>query len=92
MMYALPALTDREQDALAAGTAEALARLRARCRQAEATPLHLVRGLWVPPWTEDPADRLEIALPNGRVLAARLMLPANLRLADDPAALLHAAL
>lgn len=90
VMYALPALTDCEQGALAAGSAEALARLRAKCRQAEATPLHAVRGLWVPLWTEDPADRLEIALPNGRALAARSMLPADLRHADDPAALLHA--
>ncbi|MGK0664034.1 hypothetical protein [Serratia marcescens] len=89
MMYALPALTDREQDALAAGSAEALARLRARCRQAEATSLHLVRGLWVPQWVADPADRLEITLASGRVLAARSMLPADLRQADDPAALLH---
>ena len=89
-MYALPALTDREQEALAAGAAEALARLRARCRQAEATSLHLVRGLWVPQWVEDPADRLEITLLSGRVLAARSMLPADLRQADDPAALLHA--
>lgn len=89
-MYALPALTDREQEALAAGAAEALARLRARCRQVEATPLHPVRGLWVPQWVEDPADRLEIALPSGRTLAARSRLPADLRQADDPAALLHA--
>lgn len=66
MMYALPALTDREQAALAAGSAQALARLRARCRQAEATPLRQVRGLWVPQWAEDPADRLAIALPSGR--------------------------
>ncbi|MGQ5765978.1 hypothetical protein ACUNI9_24015 [Serratia sp. IR-2025] len=90
MMYALPALTDREQAALAAGSAEALARLRARCRQAEATPLRQVRGLWVPQWAEDPADRLAIALPSGRALAARSMLPTDLRHADDPAALLHA--
>lgn len=90
MMYALPALTDREQAALAAGSAEALARLRARCRQAEATPLRQVRGLWVPQWAEDPADRLAIALPSGRALAARSMLPMDLRHADDPAALLHA--
>lgn len=90
MMYALPALTDREQAALAAGSAQALARLRARCRQAEATPLRQVRGLWVPQWAEDPADRLAIALPSGRALAARSMLPTDLRHADDPAALLHA--
>ncbi|MGP2706613.1 hypothetical protein ACTVM8_27305, partial [Serratia marcescens] len=88
-MYALPALTDRELGALAAGSVEALVRLRATCRQVEATPLHLVRGLWVPQWVADPADRLEITLPSGRVLAARAMLPADLRQADDPAALLH---
>ncbi|OKB68245.1 hypothetical protein BHU62_03300 [Serratia marcescens] len=90
MMYALPALADLEQEALAAGTGEALARLRARCRQANATPLHQVRGLWVPRWVEDPADRLEIALPSGRLLAAFSTLPLDLRHADDPAALLHA--
>lgn len=90
VMYALPALTDREQGALAAGSAEALARLRAKCRQVEATPLRQVRGLWVPQWIEEPTDRLEITLPSGRALAARLMLPPDLRYADDPAALLHA--
>ncbi|MDQ9583246.1 hypothetical protein RF177_15205 [Serratia marcescens] len=89
-MYALPALTDRELEAVAGGSAEALARLRASCRQAAATPLRQVRGLWVPQWAEDPADRLEIALPSGRALAARSTLPADLRHADDPAALLHA--
>lgn len=47
-MYALPALTDRELEAVAGGSAEALARLRASCRQAVATPLRQVRGLWVP--------------------------------------------
>jgi hypothetical protein len=89
MLYALVSPICIDEAALAAGSAGALAQLRAACRRANATPLHPVRGLWVPQWQVEPADRLQAWLPSGRSLAARSLLPADLRHAGDPAALLH---
>ncbi|WP_375056862.1 hypothetical protein [Zobellella sp. DQSA1] len=88
-LYTLGADARIDEAALAAGAADALARLRHACRHATAvTPLHPVHGLLVPLDLTEPAERLKRVLPSGRLLEACSCLPGDLRHADDPMALL----
>ncbi|TWI62097.1 hypothetical protein IP91_04206 [Pseudoduganella lurida] len=65
-------------------------RLRAACAaDPSPIPLHRVLGLLLAAEVPVPAPLLERRLRNGRLLTARLLLPADLRGAGEPETLLH---
>jgi hypothetical protein len=79
-------------DLAARDPAQAAWKVRAALGQgADTTWLHQQYGLWVDRALPPAPERLERRLPRGRLLEARLLLPADLRGARDPHALLGCA-